>query len=483
MKVLCFIIHGIGSQDPDFAKPLKEGVHKQLVKLLHRKKDKSISEGKPLSPADVVEFRELYWANIGSAEQDELYRRLYPEYYADSMIGKIKSTLKELSPLRSLSFRLIGDIVGYLGKFQEQIKKTVFESFVQQLEEKARQKEQFSIIVVSHSLGSVIVHDILSGLVESHSAGLHGLPKSTSVFTMGSPLALFSLTATTLAPNVFRRWTNLLDVRDPIAFPLATLFKGVRDVRLRRWRWNTHAFYWNDTKVHQRVAEEVLEHYNSPIPVNSDALHLPKEAPPELLRPFHGSALTAGFYDFKTDFTEIPFKDLIESSEEIDICNLYGRTWYANNAQYFKNAFAKPFTKIRAFMLSPENPGLPGYCYQFEQMDPDTLRTKIEDATGELIRAFQAAKEDHGSVGQLKIYRLNNIISHSFYRFDRQLFYVPQKISSPKHTATPIPVLVFRLTESEKQFGGWLMRDINAVADTPKDCMLYFDSEKTELQS
>src|SRR5687768_9835489 len=104
MKVICFIIHGIGEQNQKFSLPMREGVVKQLRK---------IDGGN--DAVSHLEFYDLYWANEGSDFQDNLYRSIYPGLY--SQAGVLKRWLqlaKNLGPLRALTFRLIGDVFGYL---------------------------------------------------------------------------------------------------------------------------------------------------------------------------------------------------------------------------------------------------------------------------------------------------------------------------------------------------------------------------------
>ncbi len=479
--VICLITHGIGSQDPNFSEPLRKGIQRRLRKLIRKKTKQDPQTWSGVTPEQTVEFRSLYWADVASNEQDELYRTVYPHLFE---AGPLRKTLGffRFDPARRLSITLVGDIFSYLGKFQEEIKRTVFRGFQDVFQARIESNSPFSLILVGHSLGAVVMHDIIRGFVGYRYAGLQDLPGRTSVFTMGSPIGLFSLVSDTLDPGAFRKWVNILHFRDPIAVPLNPLFSSVEDVALRSRTLNPHSVYWKRSKVHKLIAEEVLNHIENKIQLDPAKLRVPKEVPSEIFRPFHGPALTAGFSDYQLDFNKIPWEELIQVATEIDICNVYAHTWYRTHAQYFVKAFGNPAVRVRICMLSPASPAIPGFCHQFSRMARDTLENYILRSCEEVLHAFTEAKRRPGKLGHLQIYLSNEIINHSFYTFDHVIYFSPRPISSPKHAATPIPVMVFRETQQAGDFSSWIMRDFKALLETPRDVIPYFDSQGCQVE-
>lgn len=471
VKVLIFCIHGIGRQDQDFSLKLRQGVTRKL------------QDGKDVSP-DIV-YKDMYWANVGSIEQDEIYRKIYPEAFTSKGIyQKTIGRLKNLGDIRSLSYELIGDIFGYLGKYQGGIRKAVFTEFSNTIREAIDSKTDFSVVIIGHSLGSVIIHDIMSGLATSEEANLGKLPARTSVVTMGSPLALFSLVSHTLAPDAFRKWINIVHPRDPIASPLKPLFPYVHDVpigsRFGLLLPENHSVYWDDKGVHKLIAEEIRSHFDNPTPTSFSDIKIPDQLPSELIYPLYGPARSAGFSNYMRNFDQVSFEGLIEHSKTIEICNIYGKTWYAKHAQYIARALENPNVDIKVFMLSPESPALSGYGHHFENIGADNLKKRIEESIETLTNVLRSAsKMNTQKIGRLRIYFIKNIITHAFYRFDHRIYYTPQKIASNKLAGTPIPVFVFKLIEQDENYAWWIMRDLKLVSETPEDCTLHLDSQST----
>ena len=466
MKIVCFIIHGVGSQHPNFAVKFRQTIDKRIKRLIKKKTAKGSAVWKRITqPSQLVEYHELYWANVTAPEQDDLYRKVCPEAF-----------MRRWAPVRGVSLRLIGDVFSYLGKSQEAIKRDVFNQFVNKLKEMVTAGEPFSAIIVGHSLGSVILHDIISGLEKYRYTGLEALVRCTSVFTMGSPISLFSLVTNTLRPREFLSWVNFMNPFDPIAFRQHNLFESVRDVRLHVFSrpWLAHTCYWSRRRVHSEIVKAIENHVDQQVAVAPSQVRLPNRIPPEVLQPLQGTALSAGFSDYEVDFNNIPFGELIEGASRIDICNVYGSTWYRTNAQYFVNSF-KRGVRVRVCMLSPDSPALRGFCHHFSGMAEEKLKEKIADASREIRKAYQDAGPCDG---QLKLYSLKNIINHGFYRFDDLVYFVPRPISSPRNAATPIPGAVFRISAGARGFASWVMKDFEAIFTVSGDFTLDFDSSR-----
>jgi len=480
MSALCFVIHGIGTQDQGFSEPLQKGVHRKLVELVGEKAKVVGQKWASMNATELVDFETLYWADIGSDEQNNLYRKIYPELFGTkNELKKILQLATQLRPVRSLSIKLIGDVFGYLGKFQERIKREVIRQLATKLGPRLESGKPFSIILVGHSLGSVILHDLISGLVQHRDTGFDSLVGRISVFTMGSPLSLFSLVAQSANPEQFVKWVNFLHPRDPIAFPMKSIFPTVEDVSLCRRSWNPsklHSVYWHHHTVHDRIAQEIVDHYDKGLATASSPVAF-GNIPQEIYQPFHRVAAQAGFSNYFADFQKIPFGDIIPKAKQIDICNVYGRHWIQENAVYFVQALCNPETVVRVCMLSPDSASLAGFCYQFNGMSQEELKKRIEDVNGEFLKALnEAGRRSKQTTGRLQIYRSLNIVNHAFYRFDDLIYFTPRPIASAQLAATPIPTLVYRNASRLDDFFSWLMRDFDLLIKTQRDAVLHFDS-------
>ena len=474
MKVVCFVIHGVGEQNQKFSSPLKQGIQKQLQKLAGGRE--AVSK---------VEFRDLYWANEGNDFQDNLYRSVYPGLYSRS--ESWWESAQKLGPVRGLTFGLVGDVFKYLGRFQKPIKEAVLRQVGNVFQERQEAQEPFSLVLVGHSLGSVILHDLITGFVEYRYAAFESLTKSTSVFTMGSPIALFSLVADTADPTRFRKWTNFLHPNDPIAFPMAARFPKVADVELKKFSPNplsSHGMYWAHPEVHKQIAREILDHIQQEAGVVLPAEDVRRGVPLELLHPSQGPSAKEGFSQYLPNFGKVPFEELFSARKQMDVCFLYGNTWVQHHAQYIAGALERAATDLRICLLSPESPLLAGLRQQLNAASEEDLRERIRKTTSALIEAFQLAAKNSTKPGRLRIYHSLNTISHSFYRFDDLMYFAPRQLTSDKLAATPIPTMVFRgayppkrKNQSGYDMYSWVMRDFETLLKG-KRASLVFDSRK-----
>ena len=477
MKTLCFIIHGIGVQDNQYSNPLQNGIHNKLKEIVKKKQSEDRDWDK-ICAEDLVDFHPIYWADIGSNEQNNLYRNIFPDLFGTkNKAKKFFQFLCYFPAVRSLSINLIGDVFGYLGRFQQPIKRKVYKELSSALNERIQKSEKFSIIIISHSLGSVILYDLLSSLLRYKFVGFESLVSRTSVFTMGSPISLFSLVSENINPNKFRNWVNFSHSRDPIAFPISKLNKSVKDIKLRKLYlspFKFHTGYWTNSKVHTKIAEEIARHHDEKVA----ALASPKISgvvpPPEVFQIFNEVTNKDGFSDYIIDLFALPYKELIANAKQIDILNIYAQTWIKTNAQYFIKALSNAETSVRVCSLSKDSPALDGYCYHFDRIDGAELAGRIENVTSEWKKIIAQLNEKNK--GSLHLYKTPNIIGHSFYRFDDVMYFVPRGVSSDKHAATPIPVLVYRKTSHGDDFYSWVMKDFENVIKTNKDSSLDYHS-------
>jgi hypothetical protein len=231
------LIHGIGDQGPDWATAVAERL----------RQDASAHAGRVLgrapAPADeLVAVHGVHWADILQAPQQQLLKILQahqlPARLEGNMLRRLWNQAKHWLRQEERRFvtEFVGDVIGYLEPAaREAIHARIdeaLEAFAALVEvtEKAR-----PLTIVAHSLGTVIVSDYLRPRLAArrarHQRGFHHDWRLENVFTIGSPLALFSLRYG--GPEIFTdpptiegprgRWVNIYDKDDPIAMPIKML--------------------------------------------------------------------------------------------------------------------------------------------------------------------------------------------------------------------------------------------------------------------
>jgi pimeloyl-ACP methyl ester carboxylesterase len=198
---------------------------------------------------------------------------------------------------REFAFYHLGDIFGYYAQ-----KAQILGQLRQAAAEIVKEHEQLRdgpssayLTVVGHSMGSVVAFDFLheaqrspgrDGELRTEEPQLaidtdRGLVEglvAAGLFTLGSPLALFSLLQGEgqhhyraeggppfrLAPGGV--WCNFYDEEDVVSFPLQGLFGAlVEDIRVDNCRLPlagaifSHGGYWRSAEVARRLARHIVE--------------------------------------------------------------------------------------------------------------------------------------------------------------------------------------------------------------------------------
>lgn len=484
MPTLCFIIHGIGEQTPAFSDPLQRGVHRELQDLVELA-EKDPEKRKSVDVTKLVKFIPISWGDIGYSDQGTLYRTLYPDSF--SMKGKFRqlwNAVMRFQPARQLSIYLIGDVFKYVGRYGIEIRRAVFKRIQAEVQQVVKDGEPISIILVGHSLGTVILLDIIDGLKQS-SAEFDASLADISLFTMGSPRALFSLMTKRAKPANFRKWMNFLHDRDPIAFPMHALDEHVEDVHLKQWTlhplrpWNPlylHSAYWKHPVVHRHIAHEISVHHEKGlVKLRSD---FTQEPTPDIFGPPSGAAAIAGLIEYYTNFETIPFEEFLARAKHIDICYMYGGHWIKGKAKALAQSLRNPEVSVRVCVLAPDSPSLGGVAYHYSDMSEEGLRANIEAGCEELLSALEDAQKHATITGRLQIFRARNVINHSMYRFDNVVCWVPRPFASAKLASMPLPGCLCRDAGPESLFS-WFAKDFEAALDNQHDATIYFDSATT----
>jgi hypothetical protein len=237
MKASAILVHGIGAARADWAEKLTLGLERQVEHALSQ-----LPGGPyPSRARDAVVIESVLWDDVVAAGQRKLFDHLKASRPRLELKGSWWERAKELvthaarSVERTFVTDFIADVIDYL---DEQTKKHVHAKLRTGIERVARQlgrgKGKSPLTVVSHSLGTVVSSDFAWDRIkprQGRPAPFHSRLTFMNFFTLGSPLALFSLQHG--GPEAFSkpvrvehpdgRWVNIRDKDDPVGMPLKTL--------------------------------------------------------------------------------------------------------------------------------------------------------------------------------------------------------------------------------------------------------------------
>ncbi len=288
-------IHGAGPQHDDtFSQPLE----RNLIAFL---------EKKGLSSAqDIVRFTPVVWSDIGRETKKQLKEK--------TVLLPITGRL-EFPRTREFILDSFGDIVYYLSASgKKMIKERVRDSILEvgrriraadpqgrrwedwdyweglgpeKAQEEWDKRECAYVNIIGHSLGSVITYDVsydfykdMTSPEEPWSSIKMLKLDLSNLFTMGSPLALFSLledqTHYRDRPVQVREkggWYNFYDRQDLIAYRLEHIYpqRKIRDICIDAGFFGdllssflphrAHSIYWRSKKVAREVGQRLFLDY------------------------------------------------------------------------------------------------------------------------------------------------------------------------------------------------------------------------------
>ncbi|MEV6395264.1 hypothetical protein AB0M39_10875 [Streptomyces sp. NPDC051907] len=162
---------------------------------------------------------------------------------------------------------LMGDVMGYFAERGTlELPGPIVKRIAGFLDEAARDATLRGepLVVIAHSMGGNIVHDVLSHFRPDVRVDL--------LVTVGTQIGLFEelklfassddavpnsrCPKVTALPNV-NRWINVLDRSDPLAFAAAPVFVGAEDLVFRTGAWWAHGGYLTSCDFHARLARRV----------------------------------------------------------------------------------------------------------------------------------------------------------------------------------------------------------------------------------
>lgn len=147
------------------------------------------------------------------------------------------------------------------------------------------------VSIIAHSLGSIVAYDVAARLATEYSELVSGLGLS-HFFTLGSPLALFSLLeyrnpdqshysergVLLDRPDKSGVWLNFYDQQDVASFLLGKVYPSkpdvpgrhytIQDIRVQTGTFHAHTNYWQNDDVARRIAEHLRKDYDKDRPAS-----------------------------------------------------------------------------------------------------------------------------------------------------------------------------------------------------------------------
>ena len=277
-------VHGISPSiiNTDYTQPFKD----KLLAKLHSE----INLQNILLPSNLdnfITFENVNYSAIGQAEEDIVLNAYEKEKITlynplDKIIGNIGFDSLRRDIITSLS-----DVLIYESDFwREKIRTLLLDKINPYI------KINEPVTVIGHSLGSVVAFDTLYYNSRHNPLWLAAKFKVRNLFTLGSPIALFSLELdnttgvpkpryipmdnmpsnldprnTNLDLNLTHEkgvWYNFLDAQDLIAYPLKELFLNkfnVKDILVQTGTLpvSAHTKYWKNDEIVNQVVKRIIK--------------------------------------------------------------------------------------------------------------------------------------------------------------------------------------------------------------------------------
>lgn len=260
MRVGVILVHGIATHTPAWA----DGIIETLNERVNAEVGRLLPGGRSPHRDELLAAGQVYWGDVLRERQRTLraileaggtpfrahaplwYKFLHAWQYAKYAWRKRE---------RVFVSEYVGDVIGYLESgAHAAVQRSVTEALAQLSRQEPGTAGKRPLTMVAHSLGTVISSDYVWDHTKARRAqGQNGFDdrwQLENFFTIGSPMALFSLKFG--GPEAFKqpirmegprgRWLNVFDQDDPIGMPLKALNEAYERVVWRDVRVNSGAY-------------------------------------------------------------------------------------------------------------------------------------------------------------------------------------------------------------------------------------------------
>jgi pimeloyl-ACP methyl ester carboxylesterase len=278
------VIHGIGAlrrAGTQYSLPLQRNIRKHFG----------------IDDPDALAFHEVDWSDIGDLLENELLdqkhvipRNIWPRPWRPlrHAVGEVLDKWLGVSrEFRRFLVTGVGDTLIYRTprgerEIQYRLIRTI-RAIRAELGATDPLRPRY-VSIIAHSLGSVIAYDVAAQLGDHHRELVSGLGLS-HYFTLGSPLALFSLLeyrnpseahysergVLLDRPDQSGVWLNFYDQQDVASFLLEKVYPPkpdvpgrhytIQDIRVQTGTFHAHTNYWQNDEVARRIAEQLRRDY------------------------------------------------------------------------------------------------------------------------------------------------------------------------------------------------------------------------------
>ncbi len=257
------VVHGIGVQNPNFADGFIARMNARLDRL-------QVAPG-------VVEWQPAFWADLLTPHEDKLWNDLS------------RSSDLDWVTVRKFVINVLADAIAYRrepGEGHDNYRDihTRIHEHLAGLRASLGDEDK-PLIVIAHSLGSVIMSDHIWDEQHNNGLGTNSFERMETVagiVTFGSNIPLFTLAlpeveCINFPPaslpenlNATAKWLNFFDADDVLGYPLKPLSESYEktvsaDVEINAGRlftsWNpiSHVEYWTDDDFTKPVAQVIRD--------------------------------------------------------------------------------------------------------------------------------------------------------------------------------------------------------------------------------
>ncbi len=250
-KVAVLVIHGMGSQDINFAEGMIEEINNRISNLSKN--------------PDEIAWKPIFWADLLEPRQKKYLRNAKRNHDLD-YIG-----------LREFVLTALGDATAY--QKVESTENNIYDKMHRRVQERINelykvdlQNQECPLIIMAHSLGGYIMSNYIWDIQESPNSSLSAFENMellAGMITFGCNIPLFTFAYNDVVPIQFpgkalsdeikskAKWENYYDPDDILAYPLKAInpaYKKIvkRDIPinvggfLSSWNPASHAGYWTD---------------------------------------------------------------------------------------------------------------------------------------------------------------------------------------------------------------------------------------------